>query len=65
MHLSDNSYRLFEGPDIDIPEKYAYLIRTMLLASFYAPGMPFALVYSTIGLILTYWADKVISLSTT
>lgn len=40
-------------------DKYATLIRTILLASFYAPAIPFALIFSLIGLLLTYWADKV------
>lgn len=42
-----------------IPAKYATILKTMLLCCFYAPFMPFSLVYAIAGLILFYWADKV------
>lgn len=50
---------LFEGLKIDIAGKYAILLKSMLLTCFYAPAMPIALVFTIVGLILTYWADKV------
>jgi len=47
---------------MDIATKYANLIKTMLLVGFYAPALPSVLILASIGLILTYWADKYILL---
>lgn len=52
--------KLYEGPNIDMPKKYSGIIRLMLLATFYAPAIPFALIFTLLGLTLWYWADKVI-----
>ena len=52
------SHRLFEGPKPDMPDKYSFHIRTMLLTSFYAPVMPLAIIIAIIGLLLTYMMDK-------
>jgi hypothetical protein len=51
---------LFEGPKIDIAGRYAILLKTMLLTCFYAPAMPIALIFTIVGLILTFWVDKVL-----
>jgi len=56
------AHHFFEGADMDMADKYATLIRTILLASFYAPAIPFALIFSLVGLLLTYWADKYVLL---
>lgn len=53
------SLRLYEGPVLAMPTKYAGMIKMVLLATFYAPALPFALIYTIPGLILWYWADKV------
>ena len=53
---------LFEGPLPNMSNKYAQLIKTMLLTSFYAPGMPMATLFSLLGVALTYWSDKYIFL---
>jgi hypothetical protein len=53
------AFRLFEGPLIDPPAKYAGLIKTVLLTSFYASALPFSMIYTILGLVLTYWTDKV------
>jgi len=50
---------LYEGPNFDLPLKYAGMIKTVLLATFYAPAIPFSLVYTIIGLGLWFWTDKV------
>ena len=44
---------------MDMATKYANLIKTMLLVGFYAPALPCILILASVGLILTYWADKV------
>jgi len=49
---------LYEGPILDLPFKYAGMIKTVLLATFYTPAMPFALIFTTVGLALWFWADK-------
>jgi len=51
--------KLYEGPNIDMPKKYSGIIRLMLFATFYAPAIPFALIFTLLGLTLWYWADKV------
>jgi hypothetical protein len=55
--LIDDS--LFEEPRMDMAFKHASLVKTMLLVAFYAPGIPLALIVAMIGLLLTYWSDKV------
>ena len=50
---------LFEGVNVDMATKYAALLKTMLLTSFYAPVSPIATVFAIAGLILVYWSDKV------
>jgi len=49
---------MFEGPLPNMSNKYAQLIKTMLLNAFYAPGMPIATLFSLLGVALTYWSDK-------
>jgi len=41
-----------------MPKKYAGLIKVVLLTAFYAPAMPFVLIFTIIGLTLWFWADK-------
>lgn len=41
-----------------MPKKYAGLIKIVLLTAFYAPAMPFVLIFTIIGLTLWFWADK-------
>jgi len=47
---------------MDLPKRYAMVIKFVLLATFYAPAIPFALIYTVIGLGLWYWANKVVLL---
>jgi len=49
---------LYEGPVMAMPTKYAGMIKIVLLATFYAPAIPFSLIYTIPGLALWYWADK-------
>jgi len=50
--------KLYEGPTLDLPKRYAMVIKFVLMATFYAPAVPFALVFTIIGLGLFYWANK-------
>jgi len=40
--------------------KYSHVIKTVLFTAFYAPAMPFAIIFSILGLVATYWIDKVL-----
>jgi len=44
---------------MDMPIKYANRIKVMLLASFYAPALPFSIIFTIIGLVIWFWVDKV------
>jgi len=58
----EQAHELFQGPPFDIDWRYGYLIMTMFLTMFYAPILPMGIVYTIIGLTLTYWADKYVFL---
>jgi hypothetical protein len=52
------AHNLFEEPELDLAVKNALLVKTMLLTAFFAPAVPFALIFAILGLILNYWVDK-------
>lgn len=56
--MQKDAQTLFEGSAIALPAKYATILKVVLMTCLYAPAMPFALIYASIGLFLTYWADK-------
>lgn len=58
-------FRLFEGPTLNMPAKYAAMIKAILLTTFYAPALPIAMVFTIAGFCLSYWADKVCQLNKT
>jgi hypothetical protein len=49
---------LFELPDMNISYKYSDVAQTILMTFFYMPIFPFGPIISTIGLILTYFCQK-------
>lgn len=49
---------IFEGPPVDIAEKYAHIQKTMLFTVFYASLLPVGILISLGGLIISYWVDK-------
>jgi len=55
--------RLFEGSQMNLPNKYAFTTRMVLFTAFFAPAMPFSMIYIIVGFILYYWAEKVESLT--
>ena len=59
------AHKLFEDPSIDMSSKYSLLVTTVLLAAFYAPALPVALIFAMICLTLIYWSDKYILLRRT
>jgi hypothetical protein len=52
------AHDLYEGCAMDMASKYAVVSKTVLLTSFYASAIPFASIFSLIGLFLTYWFNK-------
>lgn len=48
----------FEGPEIDMAENYAFVVRTLLLCTWYAAMAPLGLIFSMCGLGFGYWLDK-------
>jgi len=49
---------LFEEPELDLAVKNALLVKTMLMTAFFAPAVPFALIFGILGLVVAYWVDK-------
>ncbi len=52
-------FRAFENPPFDFATKYAVYTKTITSAAFFAPLCPMAMVWAVIGLIGSYWIDKV------
>jgi len=52
------AHALFEEPAMDLAVKNSLLVKTMLMTAFFAPAVPFALIFAIIGLVANYWADK-------
>ena len=49
---------LFENPSVDIAQRYASLIKTLLLTFCYAPIVPLAFGISALGVLVEYWNFK-------
>lgn len=45
---------IYIGPVIDFPSKYAYILKIVWLAGFYAPLVPVVVIIAVVGLILNY-----------
>lgn len=54
--------KLLEGRHLDMPQRYASLMKTYLLTLVYAPMLPFAFLFGTVALVIQYWEDKVMLL---
>lgn len=52
------AHQLFEEPEMDLAVKNALLVKTMLLTAFFAPVIPFSLIFAIVGLTFNYWVDK-------
>lgn len=53
------SNEIHELNDCDIPEKYAFLIKTLWLSCFYTPFVPLVGLISFVGLVFFYMAVKI------
>lgn len=51
---------LFLGPEVDMPNKYAYILKTLWLTALYAPLIPIVVVISMFGIILNYFIEKIL-----
>jgi hypothetical protein len=54
----DEANKLFEGPQIDLANRNAHLVKTYMVTMFYAPMLPVGILISAVALGLDYWATK-------
>jgi hypothetical protein len=57
-----DAHTVFEGPEFDVAEKYAGVVKTVWLTAFYAPAIPICIPISLGGLFFQYWAEKYVLL---
>lgn len=51
---------LYLGPAIDLPSKYAYILKIVWLTGLYAPLVPIVSVIAVLGLGLNYLIEKLL-----
>ena len=51
---------LFEQPDLQLPTKYAYVIKTLWMIAFLSPLVPAIGFVAAPGLIVNYWIEKML-----
>lgn len=51
---------LYLGPVIDLPSKYAYILKIVWLTGLYAPLVPIVVIIAAVGLALNYLVEKVL-----
>lgn len=52
------------GPEISLPGKYAYVLKTLLLTALYAPMIPAVVLIALMGMVLNYFIEKVLFVRT-
>ena len=62
MLTQQEANKLLEARKLDMPQRYATLLKTFLLTLVYAPMMPIALGFGVVALVFQYWVDKVMLL---
>ena len=50
--------KLYELSDMEIVEKYSYIVKTLLMSFFYIPIFPLGLIISFFGFLFAYWLEK-------
>jgi hypothetical protein len=50
--------KIWEGPQVDMAQKFANCIKTVWLTAFFAAAFPFGVFISFVGIIYAYWVDK-------
>lgn len=58
VYSQKEANKIYEYPSCDIPYKYAYVIKTLLLTFFYTPFVPVVSLISICGLVLYYYVIK-------
>jgi hypothetical protein len=53
---------LFEGPPLDLAQRYANNMKSFMVALVYAPILPAGLILCSIGILFEYWIDKALLL---
>lgn len=51
---------IFKYPECIVPDKYSYVIKTVMLACFYTPFVPLAALVALVGLAVYYLAVKLL-----
>ena len=49
----------YEGPPVELSERYGAMLSAVFTVLMYAPGMPLLYIFAVIYFILAYWADKI------
>jgi hypothetical protein len=49
---------IWEGPEVDMAQRYANLMKTLIVTLAYAPILPMGILISLAGLIFEYWIEK-------
>ena len=52
--------KLSTGHIINMPKRYAYLLKTLLLTALYAPAVPVVVPIAMVGVILLYFIEKLL-----
>ncbi len=53
----EEANKVFEGSRVDIAQRYANSMKTLIVSFFFAPAVPIVLVFSFFGEFLTYYID--------
>lgn len=51
---------IYEYPECSVPDKYSYVLKTVMLACFYTPFVPLAALVALVGLAVYYLAVKLL-----
>lgn len=55
--------KLTQGPLVNMPRRYAYIMKTLLLTALYAPMIPVVIPIGLVGITLAYFLEKVLQTS--
>ena len=53
---------LYEGPPVDMAQRYANVAKTLIVVFAYAPIIPLGFLFGLATLVLDYWVDKILLL---
>ena len=52
--------KLTQGPLVNMPRRYAYILKTLLLTALYSPSIPIVIPIGLLGVTLAYFLEKVL-----